>query len=70
MPGRISRGAGSPPLIILGLSTGLMEKFVLAILTFLLCSPLGKKACWQKEEEDAEPDGLKGFHNKYWKDFW
>ena len=47
-----------------------MEKFVLAILTFLLCSPLGKKTCWQKEEEDAEPDGWKGFRDEYWKDFW
>ena len=42
----------------------------LAILMFPLCSPLGKKACWQKEEEDAEPDGWKGFHSEYRKDFW
>ena len=61
---------GLPPLIILGLSTGLTAKFVLAILAFLLCSPLGEKAHWQKEEEGAEPVGWKGFHNSSWEDFW
>ena len=47
-----------------------MEKFILAILTFLLCSPLGKKTRWQKEEEEAEPVSWKGFRNKYREDFW
>ena len=57
-------------LINLGLSTGLMEKFALVILTFLLCSPLGKKTHWQKEEEEAEPDSWKGFCNESRGDFW
>ena len=38
----------------------------LAILTF----PPGKKARWQKEQEEAEPDGWKGFRNQYKADFW
>ena len=47
-----------------------MVKSVLVILTFPLCSPQGKKTRWQKEEEDAEPDGWKGFRNGYKGDFW
>ena len=47
-----------------------MVKFVLAILMFLLCSPQGKKAHWKKEEDEAEPDGWKGFGNEYQRDFW
>ena len=62
--------AGPPPLIILGLSTGLMERFALVILTFQLCSPQGKKARWKKEEDDAEPVGWNGFRNEHREDFW
>ena len=47
-----------------------MAKCALVILTFQLCSPQGKKVRWQKEEEDAEPDGWKGFCNGYKEDFW
>ena len=47
-----------------------MVKFVLAILTFLLCSPQGKKTRWQKEEEEAESIGWKGFRSEYKEDFW
>ena len=47
-----------------------MAKSVLVILTFLLCSPQGKKTRWQKEEEEAEPVGWKGFRNEYKEDFW
>ena len=47
-----------------------MEKSALATLTFPLCSPQGKKARWQKEEEEAEPIGWKGFHSGYKEDFW
>ena len=47
-----------------------MEKSVLVILTFPLCSPQGKKARWQVEEDDAELIGWKGFRNEYKEDFW
>ena len=47
-----------------------MAKCVLVILTFQLCSPQGKKACWQKEEEEAELVGWKGFRSGYKEDFW
>ena len=66
----VSSRVRPPPLITPGLSTGLMVKSVLAILTFRLCSPQGKKTRWQKEEEEAEPIGWKGFRNVYKEDFW
>ena len=47
-----------------------MAKSVLVTLTFQLCSPQGKKTRWQKEEEDAELDGWKGFCSGYKEDFW
>ena len=47
-----------------------MERFTLVILMFLLSSPTGKKTCWQKEQEEAEPIGWKGFQNQYRADFW
>ena len=49
-----------------------MAKFALVILTFLLCSPQGKnkKSRWQKEEEDAELIGWKGFCSGFKEDFW
>ena len=47
-----------------------MVKSGLVILMFQLCSPQGKKTRWQKEEEDAEPDGWKGFRRGYKGDFW
>ena len=47
-----------------------MVKSVLVTLMFQLCSPQGKKARWQKEEEEAEPAGWKGFRSGYKGDFW
>ena len=65
-----SFGPGPALLTLLGLSTGLMEKSCLAILTFRLCSPQGKKTRWQKEEEEAEPIGWQGFRGGYRESFW
>ena len=47
-----------------------MAKSILVILMFPLCSPLGKKAHWQKEEEEAKPVSWKGFCNTSREDFW
>ena len=47
-----------------------MAKSSLVILTFRLCSPQGKKTRWQKEEEEAELVGWKGFRSEYKEDFW
>ena len=41
-----------------------------AILAFQLCSPQGKKACWQMEEGEAELIGWKDFRSGYKEDFW
>ena len=47
-----------------------MAKSSLVILTFQLFSLQGKKTRWQKEEEEAEPVGWKGFRSGYKEDFW
>ena len=70
MLGKVSKRERPPPLITLGLSTGLMAKSSSVTLTFQLFSPQGKKARWRKEEEEAEPVGWKGFRSEYKEDFW